>query len=414
MARRKQVKPGTKVGLKLTAVERKLILQDLMCLDDRYAQTIRETPPSQPVQFTLDEWEDLGGYIAAEANHTDNRRLGKKLDAIFDKIQKILDTHTDEDPPKTLKFEDARTTKVLSDQAVKIAEWVAQVLAAAEKLGIKDKPLKQFCLSPAQREVLLLVSGVMKAVKAKLAKEKSSFTLAEVAGMTIALAEDMSDGDARKQVSVLVVATHLMDCLRAGIAGTVQSKEEPTHQSKTKAPSATVYQFKITLKGIKPPIWRRIQTKDCTLDKLHEHIQTAMGWTNSHLHQFDIGGVRHGDPELLQGDWGDDEPLVNSRRTKISKIVPADGKRFRFSYEYDFGDGWEHEILFEGCLQAEKGTRYPLCLEGSRACPQEDVGGIYGYMEYLEALADPNHERHEEFMEWSGPFDSEVFDAKTA
>ena len=175
-----------------------------------------------------------------------------------------------------------------------------------------------------------------------------------------------------------------------------------------------LYQFKITLKEIKPAIWRRIQVKDCSLDKLHEHIQTAMGWTNSHLHQFEIGGVRHGDPELLCEGWEDEEPPVNSRRLKISKIVPADGKRFSFDYEYDFGDGWEHEIVFEGCLRAEKGTRYPLCLEGERACPPEDVGGIVGYEEYLEAMADPKHEEHASWLEWRGPFDPEKFDAEAA
>ena len=105
---------------------------------------------------------------------------------------------------------------------------------------------------------------------------------------------------------------------------------------------------------------------------------------------------------------------VNSLRHKVSKIVPKNGKRFRFEYEYDFGDGWEHEILFEGCLKAEKGTRYPLCMEGQRACPPEDVGGPFGYQEYLEALADPKHERHKEFMEWSGRFDPEKFDAEAA
>ena len=167
--------------------------------------------------------------------------------------------------------------------------------------------------------------------------------------------------------------------------------------------SERVFQFKITLKQIKPPIWRRIQVKDCTLDELHEHIQTAMGWTNSHLHQFKIGGVIYGDPELLCEGFGED-PIVNSPQTKVSKIVPKGGKRFQFDYEYDFGDGWEHEIMFEGCLQAEKETRYPICLEGGRACPPEDVGGTYGYQEYLEALADPKHEQHKEFMEWSGRF----------
>lgn len=175
-----------------------------------------------------------------------------------------------------------------------------------------------------------------------------------------------------------------------------------------------VYQFKITLKGIRPSIWRRIQTKDCTLDKLHEHIQTAMGWTNSHLHQFIINGVRHGDPELIYDGWEGEEPPVNSLRTKISKIVPADGKRSWFDYEYDFGDSWEHEILFEGCLRAEKGSRNPLCLKGKRACPPEDVGGIFGYQEFLEAIADPEHEEHESYLEWSGPFDPEAFDPRAA
>lgn len=176
--------------------------------------------------------------------------------------------------------------------------------------------------------------------------------------------------------------------------------------------SERLFQFKITLKEIKPPIWRRIQVKDCTLDKLHERIQTAMGWTNSHLHQFKIGGVVYGDPELLCEGWQDETLPVNSLQTKISKIVPRNGKPFHFEYEYDFGDGWEHEVVFEGCLRAETGTRYPLCLEGDRACPPEDVGGVGGYEEYLEALADPKHKRHEEFMEWRAAFDPEAFDAQ--
>lgn len=190
-----------------------------------------------------------------------------------------------------------------------------------------------------------------------------------------------------------------------------KKKAEPKVKA---AAGERVFQFKITLLGIKPPIWRRIQTKDCTLDKLHEHIQTAMGWTNSHLHQFEIGGVRYGDPELLCEGWEDEEPPVNSLRTKLSKIMPKDGKRFSFQYKYDFGDGWKHEILFEGFPPSEKGARYPLCIEGERACPPEDVGGIYGYQEYVRAMANPKHKRHKEFLEWSGPFDPEKFDATAA
>jgi len=191
-----------------------------------------------------------------------------------------------------------------------------------------------------------------------------------------------------------------------------KSKAKPTSDQ---IPAAgQVYQFKIMLKGIEPPIWRRIQTKDCTLDKLHECIQTAMGWTNSHLHQFEIGGVIHGDPQLLYDSREDDKPPVNSLRTKVSKILPKGGKRFQFDYEYDFGDGWEHEILFEGLLPAKKGVRYPFCVEGERACPPEDVGGTCGYQEYLEAMVNPKHKRHKEFLGWRGPFDPEKFDAKAA
>ncbi|MDY0170839.1 MAG: plasmid pRiA4b ORF-3 family protein [Thermoguttaceae bacterium] len=175
-----------------------------------------------------------------------------------------------------------------------------------------------------------------------------------------------------------------------------------------------VYQFKITLKEIDPPIWRRIQTKDCTLDKLHERIQTAMGWTNSHLHQFVIDSVIHGDPQLLYEGWEDETPPVDSLETRISQVVPKDGKPFRFDYEYDFGDCWEHEVLFEGCLRAEKGVRYPVCIEGERACPPEDVGGVCGYQEYLKTLSNPDHEEWDQMSDWRGPCRPEHFDVQAA
>lgn len=174
-----------------------------------------------------------------------------------------------------------------------------------------------------------------------------------------------------------------------------------------------LYQFKITLNGTKPPIWRRIQVKNCTLDKLHEHIQAAMGWTNSHLHLFEIDKERYGDPELLDDGFADFE-CIDSTLTKIGDIVPKDGARFGFQYEYDFGDSWEHKVLFEGCARVESGRRYALCVAGARDCPPEDVGGVWGYAEYLEAIADPKHERHEEMLEWGGPFDPDEFDAGEA
>lgn len=175
-----------------------------------------------------------------------------------------------------------------------------------------------------------------------------------------------------------------------------------------------IYQFKITLLESKPSIWRRIQVRDCMLDKLHEHIQTAMGWTNSHLHQFHINGERFGDPALL-GNESEDSDYIDSTKTLLSAILPKTGKRFAFKYEYDFGDGWQHEVLFEGSPPVDPQAKYPLCLEGERACPPEDCGGVWGYADFLEAIRDPKHEEHEAMLEWiGGRFDPEKFDVKRA
>ncbi len=171
------------------------------------------------------------------------------------------------------------------------------------------------------------------------------------------------------------------------------------------------YQWKVTLLGLEPPIWRRIQTGDGTLDDLHEDIQAAMGWTNSHLHHFRIGGQLYGDPRLLQENFGS-LGYADSTATRVRDVVPADASRFAFEYEYDFGDGWEHEVLFEGRPPA---GRHPLCLEGARACPPEDVGGVWGYADFLEAIGDPAHESHRDLKEWIGrKFDPEAFSPAAA
>jgi hypothetical protein len=178
--------------------------------------------------------------------------------------------------------------------------------------------------------------------------------------------------------------------------------------------SKRLYQFKVTLLDIDPPIWRRIQVKDCSIDKLHECLQSAMGWTNSHLHRYEIQGIVCGDPDLV---CDDPESFVgiNSRETMVSQIVPQSGSRFRFLYEYDFGDRWRHEVLFEGCLASDGGVRYPMCLEGERCCPPEDVGGVSGYQEFLEVIADSSHPEYDQWMTWAGgAFDPERFDPQAA
>jgi hypothetical protein len=201
--------------------------------------------------------------------------------------------------------------------------------------------------------------------------------------------------------------------VRKAKAGSGQRRKKPVPAKPAKKQD-TVYQFKITLLDTRPPIWRRIQVKDGTLDKLHEHLQTAMGWTNSHLHHFRVGERLYGDPLLMQENIEEME-YEDSTTTKLSDILPKSGGRFRFEYEYDFGDGWRHEVRFEGCLRAERGKRYPVCVEGARACPPEDVGGTWGYEELLEAITDPEHEDHDGLLEWAGgSFDPEAFDPVAA
>ena len=166
-----------------------------------------------------------------------------------------------------------------------------------------------------------------------------------------------------------------------------------------------VYQIKVTLKGSKPPIWRRIQvTSDTTLGKLHRILQVVMGWEDYHLHQFIIGGAYYGEPHP---DYGFE--MKDEREVKLNQVVS--GEKSRFTYEYDFGDSWEHELLVEKILPLEEGKHYPVCLKGKRACPPEDCGGIWGYYNLLEAIQNPNHPEHEELLEWVGEgFDPEEFD----
>jgi len=169
-----------------------------------------------------------------------------------------------------------------------------------------------------------------------------------------------------------------------------------------------IYQFKVNLKESKPPIWRRFQVSgNVTLHRLHLILQDVMGWTNSHLYRFDIGGIQYSIPDPVEDDFNELH-FVDSRRTKLSKVAPRE--KARFTYEYDFGDSWEHQILVEKILPPEPGAQYPICLAGKRACPPEDCGGIWGYDDLLEIIRDPTHEEYDRMTEWlGGPFDPEEF-----
>jgi len=172
--------------------------------------------------------------------------------------------------------------------------------------------------------------------------------------------------------------------------------------------SERFYLLKIQLLDIEPAIWRRfVVPASITMDRLHDVIQIVMGWTDSHLHEFTIGNKRYTEyPESKE------DGLVCGRY-RLGNLIKQKGRTFR--YLYDFGDSWEHELVLEENRYFNPELRAELaCLEGERACPPEDVGGILGYFEFCNALKDPSHEEHQSSMEWSGgDYDSERFDSES-
>jgi len=172
--------------------------------------------------------------------------------------------------------------------------------------------------------------------------------------------------------------------------------------------TGSVYQLKITLRDTHPPIWRRVLVPGhFTLGDLHWVIQVAMGWTNSHLHHFRVGETFYSLPTPYT-DW-EDANEKDSTDMRLDTIAPE--AKVKFIYEYDFGDSWEHEILVEKIFPPDPKLKSPVCLKGARACPPEDVGGVWGYAEFLRAIKNPKHKEHRMYMDWSGgDFDPVVFD----
>jgi len=162
-----------------------------------------------------------------------------------------------------------------------------------------------------------------------------------------------------------------------------------------------IFQFKITLEGILPSIWRRIQVPDTySFWDLHIAIQDAMGWLDYHLHVFHflkphkMAGTEIGIP----GDEMDGEIILPGWETRIRDYFTKPGDQA--IYEYDFGDSWEHELVLEAILPKEAGVKYPRCIAGERACPPEDCGGVGGYEQLVEILSNSKHEAYHEMIAW--------------
>ena len=170
-----------------------------------------------------------------------------------------------------------------------------------------------------------------------------------------------------------------------------------------------IYQIQVALKNFKPKIWRRILVpSNLLLSDFHKIIQTSMGWTNSHLHQF-IKDQTYYTVRMKDDDMWEDMNSVDYKKMKIFDLLSVE--KGKIIYEYDFGDGWEHEVILEKILPVDKKLKYPICLAGKMNCPPEDCGGVWGYAEMIEILKQPKHKEYENIIEWLGDeLDPEYFD----
>lgn len=171
-----------------------------------------------------------------------------------------------------------------------------------------------------------------------------------------------------------------------------------------------IIQLKITLQRTKPPIWRRVLVdKKTTFFELHHIIQIAMGWDNYHLYEFEIGKYRIGEPDDEFDDYGfGNDELIDASTLTLDRII-TDVKE-KFDYEYDFGDGWGHQIVVEKFLPRDSSIHYPICISGKLNCPPEDCGGVGGFYQLLDIIEDKKHPEHKEMLEWiGGNYDAEHF-----
>ncbi len=171
-----------------------------------------------------------------------------------------------------------------------------------------------------------------------------------------------------------------------------------------------VVRVRIDLKHAQPRVRRRVDVPiSASLEALHCIIQVSMGWEFAHFHEFVVAGRRYADPEFLEEDYMSGD--LSTHEANLSDLIDQGIKKF--TYVYDFGDSWQHDINLGRVRETREGEEYPALIDASGRCPPEDCGGVYGYIRLIEVLGDPSHNQHEEMREWCGPFDPEEVDEQT-
>jgi len=270
---------------------------------------------------------------------------------------------------------------------------------ADEGEPVTEDPADEAWLTAEALNIMLdaLPDMLPPSVLAELVQQETETGLAEV----VSLLRGSDHPAAASIVASLTGQPAAVSSLPGSIAG--------TKDSDGLAPAGTqgggAYQLKISLRGVsKPPVWRRVAVSpDITLAELHQVILRAMGWHGGHLHVFSTGWAEYGTP-------GPDLGHLDDSAVRLGDVLLLPGTRLR--YTYDFGDDWEHDIQLEQILPEEPGGGHPVCLAGKGACPPDDCGGVWGYSELKETLADPADEQHQDLLNWLGLDSAEAFDPR--
>jgi hypothetical protein len=393
-------------ALYLTVPDRQLILSGRYFGDTEYLTRIRKSPEKTPLEFSLDEWSDIYDRLVEEAEETLNRKRERKLDKLIDKIGQMLDDLTgdadlqDEDLYELANglFGEANPADALSGFFTSVGQ------------NQKTAPLCLVQLTKSQREVLTdlntISNDIRELLRADMPDDSYPLNMRQTIVLGLAVAESLSSDDSGQATQLVDVSDRLSEGLVEAMRQEAVGTGHPRGRYGESTPLAVAYQLKISLEHSKPPIWRRIKVADCTLADLHEQIQIAMGWQNCHMHSFQVGDTYFGNVDV------DDPETIDESGVLLSSLVNAGQQKIR--YWYDFGDDWWHTIKVEKSMDLDPKERLPICLKGARACPPEDVGGVWGYENFLVAMQDPTDENHKELMEWTGgKFDPEAFDLKS-
>jgi hypothetical protein len=215
---------------------------------------------------------------------------------------------------------------------------------------------------------------------------------------------------AHPELTRLDLAAAVEEVMRAveAMNNTAPAPKASRKSKRKSAPSGDAFQIKITLRGSKPPIWRRVVVPvEIRLNQLHDVIQAVMGWYDGHLHAFEIAGEEF-QGRGTDGYWDEDSGALDEANYRLGDLVS--GAKDKFSYVYDFGDDWNHTLAIEKVIPASDHPPTMTCLAGKNRGPLEDSGGLWGYYDKLRIMADPNDPQHEEVAEWMDLIDPTEFD----